>query len=448
MAQVVKSVLVSKIYFDPANPRHDPIANENEILAHLLKHEDIRPLAKHIAEAGTTSPLELMALVPHPVAKTRFITAEGNRRLCALKLLADPDKAPNEREKKYFRTLQQSMPKPIRSINAAIFDTMEDTRIWVSLRHEGEQGGTGLKSWKAPQSTRFNLQGDGKNPNAQALFLIDHARRQRLLSEEDISLLSLTTLTRYLSNPVVRTGLGLANKSTIEITVLEDEFERALTQLLRDAIGPDAKVNSRTNAAQRKAYGESLLASGVAPITRGLEPYIPRAKAGSDKQGDQTPPTGSGDGATKKPRNKPNRDNDRYVVPSGFVARIDDPVFQRVFTELRTLNADNFTFAATYLFRAVIEQAAVLFLRKHGVGAPKELNAKLNKVREKLEAQHYQGRGLPALRKMGSDMDSKYSPDTIGLFIHGGAVPTKINAIRAWDTFEPIMIEMVRQLTS
>lgn len=79
---------------------------------------------------------------------------------------------------------------------------------------------------------------------------------------------------------------------------------------------------------------------------------------------------------------------------------------------------------------------------------PPELHLKLARVADKLEEQGYSGKGLRHLRKMASDLDSRYSPDTIGMFIHGGAVPTKVNAIRAWDSFEPILLEIVRQLTA
>ena len=54
---------------------------------------------------------------------------------------------------------------------------------------------------------------------------------------------------------------------------------------------------------------------------------------------------------------------------------------------------------------------------------------------------------MTALRKMSTDIDSRYSPDTIGNFVHGGQIPTRVYVIRAWDTFEPTMTEIVRQLT-
>ena len=442
----IRPINVGRIYLDPENPRHDPIGNEKDIISHLLEHEDVRAIARSIAKLGSTSPIELLALVPHPTAARSYLTAEGNRRVCALKLLGDPDKAPTEKDKRYFRQLRESMKEPVEKVLAVIFDSIEDTRPWVKLRHDGALGGEGLKAWQPAQSTRFAMKGSDRTPNAQALLLLDYAKRKGLLSEKAVEAINLTTLTRYLSTPAVRFALGLSDAKTIAINVPVDEFDRALKQFLQDSLGKTPVVHSRSKADERTKYGERLHASGVSPVTRGLPPYTPDPASAPPSSS----PASSAGAATNKStarRNKQDRDQAKYVVPTGFAAPIDDPIFQRLFLELRTVPVHQYSFAATYLLRAVIEQAATLFLRKHGIAPPKELHLKLAKVEAKLQSQSYNGPGLPALRKMSSDVDSRYSPDTIGLFIHGGAVPTATNAIRAWDTFQPIMIEIVRQLT-
>jgi hypothetical protein len=335
---------------------------------------------------------------------------------------------------------------------------MDATRAWVALRHNGFQDGIGLKGWEPKASTRFALGGAAKTPNAQALLLVEYARRKALLAPEAIDRLNLTTLTRYLATPTVRFALGLVDAKTLQISVPVDEFDFAVSKFLSDSVPREAAgrgkakaapVHSRAGAEERASYAQALHAAGVAPVTRGLEPYTPDPGE-ADSQADHAPARDSGSkAATTTParRTKQDRDKARYVVPTGFAAPIDDPVFQRLFQELRTLDAQQYSFAATYLFRAVVEQAAMLFLRKQGIAPPEKLHNKLQKVLGKLEGQGYTGPGMPALRKMSSDVDSRYSPDTIGMFIHGGAVPTKINTIRAWDTFQPIMLEIVRQLT-
>jgi hypothetical protein len=445
-----KSVKLSQIYLDLENPRHEPQTTESDAIQLLILGEDVRALAKHIVEVGTTSPLDMMALVPHPKVKGRYVTAEGNRRLCALKLLADPDKATRDIDKRYFRKLQQESEEPITEVLAVLFDSMEEARPWVELRHDAPAG-VGTKKWDAPEKARFNKQGKGDNPNARALELIDYARMHGLLPEEDISSLVITTLTRFLSTPDVRSALGLTSSKGLEINVPTEEFERAVIKFLKDSIEVGSKVNSRANADERKQYAEALRADGYSPTVRGLPAHIPRSNAtnspSSNKPPDQesTPPNSQQ--APSKKRNLRDRDKDKYVVPSGFVSRIDDPVFGRLLRELRNIDAEEYAFSATYLFRSLLEQLSILFLKKHNIQpVPSNLHQKLGKVADTLEAHGFTSKGMRGLRKMASDADSSYSPDTIGNFVHGGQIPTRVYVIKAWDSFQPIMLELVRQL--
>lgn len=227
MRKQPKNVKLGQIYLDLDNPRHEPQTTESDAIQLLIQNEDVRALAKHIVEVGTTSPLDMMALVPHPKAKGRYVTAEGNRRLCALKLLADPDKATKDVDKRYFRKLQQEMEEPITEVLAVLFESIEEARPWVELRHDAPAG-VGTKKWDAKEKARFNKQGKGDNPNARALEIIDYARINRLLSEDDLNSLVITTLTRFLSTPDVRSALGLTSAKGLEINVPTDEFERAL----------------------------------------------------------------------------------------------------------------------------------------------------------------------------------------------------------------------------
>lgn len=457
MKKTPDTVKLNQIYLDLNNPRHDPLLTEQEAIAHLVANARIKVLAKHISEIGSTSPLELMALVPNPKVKNGFITAEGNRRLCALKLLNDPDKATLDADKRYFHNLKKRMATPITEVLAVKFPSMAEARPWVELRHEGEQGGVGTKEWDSEDKARFNREEKGNNPNVRALEVMDYARNQSLLPEDELEKLSITTLTRFLSTPEVRSAMGLTDSKTLEITVPTPEFEEVLTKFLRDSITENGPVHSRTNAPERKIYAENLRIEGHSPSTRNLPAHTPGMPGEPSNIPTTSAPTDSKDELTdeklskiniKKGRNKPNRDNDKFIVPSGFVARVGDPVFQRLFRELRTLDANEFTFSGAYLYRALVEQITLLFLKKHNFQPmPENLNLKLGKAADILKEQGYDGKGMYALRKMASDANSRYSPDTLGNFVHGGAVPTKTDVIKAWDTFQPIMQEFVRQLT-
>ena len=98
-------IRIQKIYLDNNNPRHDPIDNEPSLIAHLVAHEQVKSLAEDIVRQGMMNPLDRLAVIPHLSAKGAFVVAEGNRRLCALKLLHDPDKAQNEVTRKLFASV-------------------------------------------------------------------------------------------------------------------------------------------------------------------------------------------------------------------------------------------------------------------------------------------------------------------------------------------------------
>lgn len=437
MTYSIEEIDLSRIYLDNNNPRHDPIKNEAEIISHLLVNEHIKPLARHIAKAGMTSPLERIAVVAHSKVKGAYIAAEGNRRLCAIKLLADPDKANTEANKKYFRNLAAEMERQPNKLEAVVFKDMKAARPWISLRHEGEQGGIGTTAWDAQQKARFNAQGGGSpNPNIQASLLMDYVRDHGLLRADQIAALSITTLTRYLSNPVFRDMLGLADGKTLTITVPRDEFHHAVVRFLSDALDKNSGVNSRTSAKDRKDYAEKLRTEGVAPATRGLPP--------EDIKDSPRPPPPA---APAKQRNNRSPDDRRKVIPATFVAHINDKILKRLYDELRTLDAEEFPFAATYLLRAVMEQIATRFLSDNGSGMDRaELHKKLERMAELLKNQGMTDSQLKVLRTMSSDKDSRYSPDTIGHFVHGGAVPTRMDAIKTWDSIERVISTALKQL--
>lgn len=441
MTYSFKEIDLQRIYLDNNNPRHDPIENESEIIHHLIAHEKIKTLARHIAKAGHTSPLERIAVVAHPKVKNAFIAAEGNRRVCAIKLLADPDKADTEANRKYFRALALEMESPPSKLEAVLFADVKSARPWISLRHEGEQDGVGTKRWDPLQTARFNArEGDTQNPNIQASLLMDYVRDQKLLSPEQIVALSITTLTRYLSNPVFRDTLGLLDNKTLTITVPVDEFNRAVVRFLTDALNPKSGVNSRTDITDRKKYANKLRAEGVAPTTRELTPRDAIAAA-------RTTGKSSSQSVAPSQRNNRSPDDRRKVIPPKFAAHINDKILKRLYDELRGLDAEEFPFAATYLLRAVIEQAATLFLKQKGKGKEQaELHSKLARVAEILAQGGMSDRQLKFLRTMSTDKDSRYSPDTMGHFVHGGAIPTHSHAIKTWDSIEPVIGEILKQL--
>jgi hypothetical protein len=357
MGYSIATIDLSRIYLHNENPRHDPINNEPEIISYLIANERVKQLARHIADAGNISPLERIGVVVHQKVNGAYVTAEGNRRVCAIKLLADPDKAGTEANRKYFSKLQSKMAHRLLSVEAVVFQDMETARPWISLRHEGEQDGAGTKEWNAEQKARFSAQdGNGKNANIQSYLLIQYARSGCLLPEEKIYALSITTLTRFLSNRTFRTTLGLADNKTLAITVPPQQFDHAVTRFLLDSLNTESGVNSRTRVSDREAYAEKLRLEGVAPVTRGLSPINLIATPSTSLTKINSGKVGV--------RNNISPDNRKTVIPRSFTAKIANPILKRLYDELRRLQAEDFSFASVYLLRAVLEKMTTLFLQQ------------------------------------------------------------------------------------
>ena len=141
---------VLDIYLDTDNPRHEPIYDQTSIIKHLLKDERVRNLAKHIADHGV-NPLDSIGVVKDE--ESNYVVVEGNRRLCALLLLNDPEKAPSG-EAPYFKKLAESSTKVPNAVNCVLFDDSDEANIWMGIRHNGEQDGVGVKNWDSKQKTR------------------------------------------------------------------------------------------------------------------------------------------------------------------------------------------------------------------------------------------------------------------------------------------------------
>lgn len=430
----IKSVPVQNVYLDNDNPRHDPIDNEKQIIELLLKKESVRPLAEDIAEMGL-SPLERMAVIAHPKVKGAFVAIEGNRRLCSIKLLLDPEKAPSAADRKAFtqaRAKMQALPK---TIEVAEFADRDSGRHWLRLRHGGEQEGRGTRRWSAGQKARFENQGAGASPNQQALQLIDYARHRNLITPEEADSLAITTLTRYLSNPSFREALALDDHKGLNVRAPQEEFDRAAQRFLRDSLnGEVTGVNSRSNSQKRKEYADQLRREKVATSTR-LEAPI-----------ELDPTTGGAVGepaATRVKRERDNRhpDTRKFVIPSSFSAKMKDKIFQRIYGELKTVNADTHTFAAAYLFRAFMEQLAKAYLKKHGgLVVADKLHQRIGKMAAHLEsATVATSHQLKPFKRMANQPNSDGSPETLGSFVHGGDIPTKSVINRSWDSCEPLI---------
>ncbi len=178
MNELPNPVPIGRIFLDLVNPRHVPLGDEDKAIEYLCAKEDVLALARDIAQIGL-NPLERVALIPIKGQKNAYTMAEGNRRLCALKLLADPDRAP-ARLRKSFAALAEKHSPPT-AFAAVVFDNEEEVRPWLERIHNGAYDGRGRRAWNSEQSQRYS----GSNKNKLAQAFLDYAEDAGLISAED-----------------------------------------------------------------------------------------------------------------------------------------------------------------------------------------------------------------------------------------------------------------------
>ena len=423
------NIALTHLHLDSDNPRHDPIRDEDRIIAQLFGAEKTLAVVKDIAQKGTLSPLERIGVIEMEDNPGHYIVVEGNRRACALKVLCDPQKAPNTIIRNTIESLQvSSIPK---KVNVVVFKDRVTARPWLELRHLGAQGGAGTREWGTAAKNRF---AQGATPDSLAVAVLDRAEKAGWIDPIIRKGISVTTMTRYLSNPVVRAALGLGSSSKLKFTHEPTEVDNALRSFVNDAHGANAVLSSRSRKEDRVAYAQALHQRGIVPHTvlpAVIEPPEPQKTT-----------------AGKKLRNPRNPDQRPCIVQSSFVVRHDDKNLQRILWELRNIKPDDgYVFATNYLVRAAVERIMVLYAMKHNFHKSGMIDRVLvSQCQEHLKNSGVSDNQLKIMRVAASNKDVLYSLDTLGSAVHGAHLPTRKGLIAAWDNWEPCLRLMLDRM--
>jgi len=220
------TIKLERIFLDLKNPRHEPFETEKEVIAFLCGKEKIFELAKDIAKHGI-NPFELLALVND--GDNNYTVLEGNRRVCALKLLTDPELAPIKLRAK-FKTLAEEW-LAIEKLSCYVCETRTEADLWLIRIHNGLQGGIGRKEWEREQKTRF----DGNSTNTLPQTLLDLAETKGFITKEERKG-QLSIMESYAKNEVFKASLGIekSEPDKISTTLSNNDFDLVFKKFMRD----------------------------------------------------------------------------------------------------------------------------------------------------------------------------------------------------------------------
>lgn len=259
----LRSVQISRLQLNLANPRHEEVEGRDEAMIQLLSNEQVVELARDIVEVGGINPLERMGVFPFEGAGEGedqfFSTAEGNRRLCALLLLDDPDAVPADmpNRARYVRTFTGLAARidPIIEVPCVVFQSLDDARPWLERLHNGARDGTGRRRWTPEQQSRNT----SDRTNRAATQLRDLAISLRIVTAEKLAR-TTTTQQRFISNGRFRQAMGVVRleNGSLERTSCWNDFLIMLRHFMADIVTGEINSRSHNSRPQIEEYAQKL----------------------------------------------------------------------------------------------------------------------------------------------------------------------------------------------
>lgn len=147
---------MTDLLLDCENPRfassglfkNSESVSQETIIEHLMKFANIGNLAKRINEVEELHGSELITCY---IKNGQYVVIEGNRRVCACKLLLNRDLIP-EKYKDEFPVISEKTRENIEEITINIYPDRESVQAYLSDRHI-----KGVKKWSSLEKNNFYM---------------------------------------------------------------------------------------------------------------------------------------------------------------------------------------------------------------------------------------------------------------------------------------------------
>lgn len=363
MPPVAKTLPIASLQLDVQNPRlPEGSATQREAIQAMLRAEGAKTiaLAQDIA-SQKLNPTEKLAVVAGPEPK-RYTVLEGNRRLTALRLLAEPSLADGVLTGTDIRTLKKAAAtyanSPLSNADCVIFASREEAAPWIERRHTGQQGGVGLVAWGNLEKERFKERSTGESsPALQVLDFVTAHGTFDASTTEAVENISLTNLKRLISDKDVREHLGVTLSQGRLITAFPNaEVLKGLQRVVVD-VATRLKVADIYSHEDRLAYLDSI-ASHDLP-SRKSAGKTPRALV-------------SGAPLPNAPAKQIARSSRRHAVrqtaaPTALRLKIGNQRISDIFRELQSIKLEKAPNAAAILLRVFLELSCDHAITSHGL---------------------------------------------------------------------------------
>ena len=428
-------VMLDELHLDLNNPRFDGLASQRDALEKIVTNQGNKlvNLAEDIVENGLSPAHRMLVMKGKGKGNSGFVVLDGNRRLAALRVLANPavlEGMPNvgDLTKKKLRQLaKEYVPGDIEPIDVSICRDESAARHWIEAIHTGENDGRGVVDWDGLATARYR----GKNSSLKVLEFVKAAGK---LTDEEVASLErfpITNLDRLLNTPEVRERLGLTLEGGDLLSDLpQAELIRPLKKIVTDLASKAVRVSRIKSKDDRLQYLKSLdsLMPDLSKKTGTLEPL--------DRLAAQATAKAHAKGAAKaKVRSFLGR---KALIPgqAQLHLNITDQKLEQMVKELRKLPLETYPVAVAAAFRVFLELSLDHYghaKKVTGYSPDKYLKEKVLAVAAHLEASDVGRRDLQQFRAMATNPNSPMSIDRLQGVVHSRfALPTGNELRTGW----------------
>ena len=428
-------VNLDELQLDLNNPRFDGLANQREALEKIVLSQGSKlvNLAEDIVAEGM-SPAHRMLVIRAPgKGATDYIVMDGNRRLAALRVLANPavldgmSRIGDLTAQKLRKLAKEFDIDLVQPLDVFMCKNEAQARHWIEAIHTGENDGRGVVGWDGIATARYR----GKNTSLKVLDFIKATGKLSGVELATLERFPITNLDRLLGSPDVRERLGLTLEAGDLLSDLpQAELLRPLKKIVSDLATKKVSVSALKSKEDRLKYVNSLgtLLPDLSKRTGTPEPLDRLSALAQAKSHAKATTTAKASSLLDR----------KTLIPSQSLCKLNitDHKLQQMCRELRKLPLDSYPVAVAAAFRVFLELSLDHYAAEKKLPQYNDdlrLKQKLEKAADELFASGVPNRDLQAFRALASNPHAALSIDRLHGVIHSRyALPTASELRTGW----------------
>ncbi|MHB8277986.1 MAG: ParB/Srx family N-terminal domain-containing protein [Candidatus Humimicrobiaceae bacterium] len=213
MNEKMISVNVANLFLNLNNPRLENTAeNQRDAIIKIIEEQKDKlvNLASDIVAHGLNA-MERIAVTK--IDENTFIVREGNRRIAAIKLLAQPNLIEGQSKnifEKFKQLNKKYMSAPIFDVDCVLYENENLLNRFIEIKHTGENDGIGIATWDVIQKRRFKETLGKHSIATKAINFILDCNEIDDEIKTNIHHMIITNFERLIGDPYVRKELGIS----------------------------------------------------------------------------------------------------------------------------------------------------------------------------------------------------------------------------------------------